>query len=107
MRVRILIADADRRLTEIYREHLEGLGLAVRIIMRRRPVGVSLAWLTVVFVFPLAGAAVYLTFGDRRYGVNKSGKLSVEAKKNLRAVTPGQSAVFYDRQEIIGGGTII
>ncbi len=30
MRFRILIADADRRLTEIYREHLEGLGLAVR-----------------------------------------------------------------------------
>ena len=30
MTVRILIADADRRLTEIYREHLECLGLAVR-----------------------------------------------------------------------------
>jgi len=44
------------------------LCLAVRIIMRRRPVGVSLAWLTVVFVFPLAGAAVYLTFGELRLG---------------------------------------
>jgi cardiolipin synthase A/B len=32
------------------------------------PVGVSLAWLTVVFVFPLAGAAVYLTFGELRLG---------------------------------------
>lgn len=30
MPARILIADADRLLTEIYREHLEGLGLAVR-----------------------------------------------------------------------------
>ena len=30
MPARILLADADRRLTEIYREHLEDLGLAVR-----------------------------------------------------------------------------
>ena len=30
MPARILLADADRRLIEIYREHLEGLGLAVR-----------------------------------------------------------------------------
>jgi cardiolipin synthase A/B len=44
------------------------LCLAVRIIMRRRPVGVSLAWLTIVFVFPLAGAVVYLTFGELRLG---------------------------------------
>jgi len=47
---------------------LISLGLAVRIIMRRRPVGVSLAWLTVVFIFPLAGSAVYLTFGELRLG---------------------------------------
>lgn len=44
------------------------LCLAVRIIMRRRPVGVSLAWLTIVFVFPLAGAVVYLMFGELRLG---------------------------------------
>jgi DNA-binding response OmpR family regulator len=30
MTTRILIADADRDLTETYREHLEGIGLAVR-----------------------------------------------------------------------------
>jgi DNA-binding response OmpR family regulator len=30
MPARILLADADRRLTEIYREHLEDLGLAVQ-----------------------------------------------------------------------------
>jgi DNA-binding response OmpR family regulator len=32
MPARILIADTDRRLTEIYREHLEDLGLAVRTV---------------------------------------------------------------------------
>jgi len=44
------------------------LGLSVRIIMRRRPVGVSLAWLTIVFMLPLAGAFVYLMFGELRLG---------------------------------------
>ena len=32
MPARILLADADRGLTEIYREHLEDLGLAVRTV---------------------------------------------------------------------------
>ena len=31
------------------------VGLSVRVIMRRRPVGVSLAWLTIILIFPFAG----------------------------------------------------
>jgi len=34
------------------------------------------------------------------------GTFSVETKKPLRAVAPGQSAVFYKGEEIIGGGII-
>jgi len=44
---------------------------------------------------------------SRRYGVNKSEVLTVEAKKNLRAVAPGQSAVFYRNGEVLGGGIIL
>jgi cardiolipin synthase len=44
------------------------VGLSVRVIMRRAPVGVSLAWLAVILAFPFAGAAVYLTFGELRLG---------------------------------------
>jgi tRNA-uridine 2-sulfurtransferase len=37
----------------------------------------------------------------------KLGKLIVETKRPLRAVTPGQSAVFYRNSEVLGGGAII
>ena len=44
------------------------VGLSVRVIMRRRPVGVSLAWLTIIVSFPFVGALVYLFFGELRLG---------------------------------------
>lgn len=34
------------------------------------------------------------------------GKLIVETKEPVRAVTPGQSAVFYDGETLLGGGVI-
>ncbi|MGD9647603.1 MAG: cardiolipin synthase [Pirellulales bacterium] len=44
------------------------VGLSVRVINRRRPVGVSLAWLTLVLLVPFAGAALYLLVGENRLG---------------------------------------
>jgi len=35
-----------------------------------------------------------------------SGKVEVEFKKPQRAITPGQSVVFYDGEVVIGGGLI-
>ncbi len=48
------------------------IALTIRIIMRRRPVAVSLAWLTVVLVFPFIGAVVYLSFGELRLGSRRA-----------------------------------
>jgi cardiolipin synthase A/B len=48
------------------------VGLSVRVIMRRRPVGVSLAWLTIILIFPFAGAAIYLLFGELRLGKRRA-----------------------------------
>ena len=44
------------------------IGLGLRVIMRRRPVGVSLSWLGVIFLVPFIGAIVYLILGETRIG---------------------------------------
>ena len=44
------------------------IGLSIRVIMMRRPVGVSLAWLILIFALPFAGAVMYLFIGERHLG---------------------------------------
>jgi tRNA-uridine 2-sulfurtransferase len=40
-------------------------------------------------------------------GANSSGEVVAEFDEPQRAVTPGQSAVFYDGDEVVGGGWIL
>lgn len=42
------------------------IALSVRVIMRKRPYGVSLAWLVVVLVIPFLGGFLYLLLGENR-----------------------------------------
>ena len=54
------------------------IGLSIRVIMRRRPVGVSLAWLAVMFSVPFVGALIYLFIGENRIGekyLKRAGKI--------------------------------
>ena len=51
------------------------IGLSLRVIMRRPPVGVAVAWLSVIFSVPLVGAAVYLLFGEKRLGSRRVGRI--------------------------------
>ena len=44
------------------------VGLAFRVIMRRCSVGESLAWVLLIFVFPIFGPLIYLTLGELRLG---------------------------------------
>ncbi len=44
------------------------LGLSLRVIMKRRPVGVSLAWLSLIYLLPFAGGVLYLLLGEIRLG---------------------------------------
>jgi cardiolipin synthase len=53
------------------------IGLSVRVIMRRRPVGVSLAWLMVILIFPFLGAFIYLLFGELRLGDRRARRAEI------------------------------
>ncbi len=44
------------------------LGLCIRVIMRQRQYGVTLAWLIIILLLPFLGAFVYLLFGENRIG---------------------------------------
>ena len=50
------------------------VGLSIRVIMRRLPVGVSLAWLFVVLMIPLLGAFAYLLLGELRLGHKRAAR---------------------------------
>ncbi len=47
------------------------VAFAVVVIMRRRPVGVSLAWLVLAFALPVAGFFLYFLFGSPRLGARR------------------------------------
>lgn len=44
------------------------IGLSIRVVMRRRPVGVSLSWLILIIILPFAGAILYFFIGEQRLG---------------------------------------
>lgn len=44
------------------------IGLSLRILMRRRTVGVTLAWLLLIYALPLLGISLYALFGERYLG---------------------------------------
>src|SRR5207248_1369684 len=48
------------------------VGLSLRVIRRRLPVGTSLAWLAVILIFPFVGACLYLLVGEYRLGRSRS-----------------------------------
>jgi cardiolipin synthase len=50
--------------------------LSVRVIARRSPVGVSLAWLAVIASAPFIGAVIYLLFGEKRLGRRRAERIA-------------------------------
>jgi cardiolipin synthase len=42
------------------------IGLSFRVIMRRRPYGITFAWLIIILLIPFFGAIVYLMVGENR-----------------------------------------
>ena len=64
-------------ITVVLVEFLIRFGLSIRVIMRRRPVGVTMAWLALIFVFPFVGAFVYLLFGELRLGNRRAKRAEI------------------------------
>ncbi|MGD2141412.1 MAG: cardiolipin synthase [Burkholderiales bacterium] len=48
------------------------IAVSLRVIVKRRPPGVSLAWLILVIVFPYGGAILYLLMGERTLGRSRA-----------------------------------
>ena len=48
------------------------IGLSGRIIMRQRAASVTLGWLVIILLLPLAGAVIYLLLGENRLGENRA-----------------------------------
>jgi cardiolipin synthase len=59
--------------------------LSTRVIMRRLPVGVSLAWLAIILIFPFVGAAVYLLLGEYRLGHGRLKRAAAYREANSAA----------------------
>jgi cardiolipin synthase len=72
------------------------VGLSLRVIKRRLPVGVSLAWLAVILILPYAGALLYLLFGEYRLGRRRTrraaevGRVIRERFPRLHADAPAE-----------------
>nr|WP_086939597.1 cardiolipin synthase [Thaumasiovibrio occultus] len=44
------------------------IGISIRVVVKRRVVGVSMAWMMIIYVLPFVGVAAYLLFGELNLG---------------------------------------
>ncbi|MDR8523889.1 cardiolipin synthase [Shewanella fidelis] len=47
-------------------------GISIRVVAKRRSIGVSLAWLMIIYIVPLGGAFAYLLFGELNLGKKRA-----------------------------------
>jgi cardiolipin synthase len=69
------------------------VSLSLRVIMRRLPVGITLAWLAVILIFPIAGSIIYLFVGEYRLGYRRrrraaAFRAAIAARQALSASRP-------------------
>ena len=73
----------------------------LRVIMRRPPAGVALAWMVLVVVLPLVGAVLYVLIGERRVGQRRARRIAAirddHAKLSSRVIGEGLTAVAWEK----------
>ena len=65
----------------------------VRVVLRRSPVGFTLAWLSIILLVPILGALIYLVLGERRLGTRRA-KRTAELREPYNQWLAGLSADF-------------
>ncbi len=89
------------------------VGIAVRVIMRRPPTGVALAWMLLISMLPFAGAVIYFLIGERRIGVRRGRAIgmlltdykkisSIETKDNLTTIDWSRHAPAARGMDLLG-----
>lgn len=72
--------------------------ISVRVIMKRRPIGLSLAWLLIVLLFPIVGTLVYLILGENRLGRKRS-KWATHMRRHYQIWKERQQPYIFDQWE--------
>lgn len=92
------------------------IGLSLRVIMRKRPYGVSLAWLVVILLVPFLGGFCYLLLGENRiperrierartsyrYYQHWLSTLRQRAPVLLRNLTPDSTPLHRQAETLVG-----
>ncbi|MEI6858944.1 MAG: cardiolipin synthase [Shewanella sp.] len=68
--------------------------ITVRIVIRRRSIGVSFAWMMIIYVIPVVGIAAYLLFGEQNIGRTRA----LRAKNMYQPYAEWFSHLFDIRQ---------
>ena len=73
----------------------------LRVIMRRPPTGVALAWMVLVVVLPLVGVVLYVLIGERRVGQRRARRIAAirsdYAKLASRVIGEGLTRVAWEK----------
>ncbi|MGL5947516.1 MAG: phospholipase D-like domain-containing protein, partial [Aeromonas sp.] len=69
------------------------LVVAARVITRRRPIGESLAWITLIAALPLVGLVCYLLFGEVRLGRKRALQAQLMYRPFIRRVRAAHNAL--------------
>ena len=68
-------------------------------------------WISGYFPEDIKSISVQIRYNSKPVSVNgiiqKNDFLTIELQKPVRAITPGQSAVFYKENQLLGGGIIV
>lgn len=79
-----------------FSDFLIRIGLSIRVIMRKREYGVTLAWLIVILLVPFLGAVIYLFLGENRIGEARAKRANASLEHYLQWLECLQSSSPVD-----------